>query len=350
MNPMPNECETFNEQVDFKRCKGCGQKYKSILGHINNAKYSRKCGDNYSSDEIKQLKRECRDKRNQKRRTKYDPVKRAQRYMDGISRDTAIIKESGKYHHYEVCKGCGQIYYSIFVHLNKASNCKSQYSSEELKQLKTDKHEVDFDKYRGRKRREQKMNYNSELRKERYQAKKAEKREKLHEDAMERIKEFLIKFKKDEEEKARKRNLCSKKLAQKILKEASEFFPSQYEEITQKSLYFQEMIDSTYEFWEKEIESAVQKIKSHPECGSGYVSRKFRNIIPTSSEPCSKIMTMWDSWHDLKLKMDVEMKKIADAKGQIYSYVVVCVCKKCKSEKKVKKFTDYTVYRKMFKL
>ena len=49
MNPMPNECETFKEQVDFKKCKGCGQKYKSILGHVNNPRTAKSCKDKYTN-------------------------------------------------------------------------------------------------------------------------------------------------------------------------------------------------------------------------------------------------------------------------------------------------------------
>ena len=170
------------------KCKNCCKEFKSILGHINNKKNVQNCKDKYNSDEIDKLRRESKDRRNTKRRQNYDEFevrkrakkhnktydssKRKERYLKSIRKDTDEIEKSGKFHQYEMCKGCKQIYLSIFGHLRKSDLCKGKYSQEELDQIKKEKYENASPLYLKRKLDHQRHTYDAKQRKKRYEEKK----------------------------------------------------------------------------------------------------------------------------------------------------------------------------------
>ena len=117
------------------QCKGCSKDLKNnqILRHISHTK---NCKLFYSKQEIAELQLKSTKRANERKRTHYDPSKRAERYkakLGKLSGNNSSKNEISKVTDKNdlLCRGCEKFCSkkSIFRHIAKNISCNNFYNS-----------------------------------------------------------------------------------------------------------------------------------------------------------------------------------------------------------------------------
>ena len=244
------------------------------------------------------------------------------------------------------CKSCLKILpeKSFVHHLVKKDICRSAYGEEFIENWKkiiarqSKKNYKEKNKEAIRKQNSEYFAHYYETNKPKIMKGRAEKEEMKRVRAIEDEEKRLITQSKDYEEKARVDNLFNKGNKETYLRRAIEQFQEEglSEELNVKFFEFDREIEALYKKFEKNIDEAVHRL-SVPWPGKPFKFQYDRmryvwnSLVPVEQEGPHLI---YQSWHDMALKYDIAIKKVAERIGHEYEYVFDCTCPKCEAARK----------------
>ena len=237
------------------------------------------------------------------------------------------------------CEFCKEkfISKSILIHIAKNKSCKSHYGPK-FDEMKKENNRMKMQLYRQRigsnkeielyasdpRKKEKKKQYYI-LNKEKikgYQKKKYEevleqKRAFWHEENKKWKVWFIADHKKDRDQKARRDNDDGLKYTKRQVQYGSKIIGENNNILKN----FEQEIEETHKMFLKKIEEAFECAKDKDDTNT--IDKIYLDLYTND------LRTVYDYWHDLRLRINVKFIKMAKEMGKKYSGSITCQCKKC---------------------
>jgi hypothetical protein len=215
----------------------------------------------------------------------------------------------------EVCEFCKQKFKStsILIHIGKNQDCKSFYGNR-FKELKKEKKKQYYVANQTKLK---------DYRRKRYAKSLDEKEAYWHAKWEEERPKFVKDWKEQKEKEGRRENnsgmeFCKKHL-QTGLKQLRSFGLANETKVIIKN--FEGKIDETYNNFKAKIDHAVNSSRDLDEVDK--VNEFYDDLFNNNTS------TIYDTWHDLRMSINVEFIQTARKFGKKYPGCMACICYKC---------------------
>ena len=349
---IPEEVvEVFDNDLKVS-CKFCKRQFlqKSLLRHISRNKL---CKAFYGEEFNDMKRRKISNRKKQTYKEKIDKeteenlrlFKERQKRAD-IAKEKLNEKGSDSSEESDEvsCEFCKEKFLSssILIHISMNKSCKSHYGPK-FDEMKKEQKRIKMQLYRQRigsskeielyasdpRKKEKKKQYYiknqkkiKDYAKKKYEEVLEEKQAFWHEENKKWEVRFLADYKKSRDQQPRKDNDWGLECAKRDVQNGSKII-GENKKITRK---FEQEIKETHKTFLKRIDEAFECAKDETDTK---VIDTFYEGLNNKYSTNKDLRTVYGTWHDLKLSINVKFIKMAKEMGKKYPGCITCTCHKC---------------------